>query len=129
MLYKDFKKINLEDLKSHNKITILKFSDFGFPIYITLKLEDVFLKNYAQYNNCLQIQGKRPRKRKSSAYLIKPYENFIIYNGFVDIVDYTEKSTEGSVTITKIGMCFDEGNLLKSINTSAEILVSSYELN
>lgn len=128
MLFKDFKKINLEELKTHKEITILKFSDFGFPICIKLKLEDIFLRNYAQYNNCLQIHGKMPRKRKSTAYLIKPYENFIIYNGFVDIVDYTEKSTEGSVTITKLGLCFDENNLLKSINTSAEILVSSYEL-
>lgn len=129
MLYKDFKKINLEELKTHKEITILKFSEFGFPICIKLKLEDIFLRNYAQYNNCLQIHGKMPRKRKSTAYLIKPYENFIIYNGFVDIVDYTEKSTEGSVTITELGLCFDENNLLKSINTSAEILVSSYELN
>lgn len=129
MLYRDFKKIDLEELKTHKEITILKFSDFGFPICIKLKLEDIFLRHYAQYNNCLQIHGKIPRKRKSSAYLIKPYENFIIYNGFVDIVDYTEKSTEGSVTITKLGVCFDENNLLKSINTSAEILVSSYELN
>ena len=126
MTYKNFKEIDLEKLKLNKEITILKFSDFGFPIYIKLKLEDIFLRNYAQYNNCLQIQGKLPRKRKSSAYLIKPYENFIIYNGFVDIVDYAEKSVEGSVTITKLGMCFDENNLSKSINSSAEILVSSY---
>lgn len=129
MLYKDFSKIDLEKINSKKEITILKFSDFGFPICIKLKLELAFLKNFAQYNNCLQIQGKMPRKRNSSAFLIKPYENFIIYNGFVDMVDYTEKSVEGSVTITKLGMCFDENNLLKSINTSAEILVQSYDLN
>lgn len=129
MIYKDFTQINLETLKLNKEITILKFSDFGYPICIKLKLEDTFLRSYAQYNNCLQIQGKQPRKRKLSAYLIKPYENFIIYNGFVDIIDYTEKSVEGSVTITKLGLCFDENNLLKSIDTSAEILVSSYKLN
>jgi hypothetical protein len=129
MLYKDFTKINLEDLKTHKEITIIKFSDFGFPICIKLKLEDIFLKNYAQYNNCLYIQGNLHRKRKSSVYLIKPYENFIIYNGFVDMVDYTKKTIEGSVTITELGMCFDENNLLKSICSSAEILVQSYNLN
>lgn len=129
MIFKDFKQIDLENINSKKEITILKFSDFGFPICIKLKLDNVFLKNYAQYNNCLQVQGKLPRKRKLSAYLIKPYENFIIYNGFVDMVDYTEKTVEGSITITKLGMCFDENNLLKSICTSAEILVSSYELN
>ena len=129
MLFKDFRKIDLQKINSKEEITILKFSDFGFPICIKLKLESAFLKNFAQYNNCLQIQGKMPRKRKLSAYLIKPYENFIIYNGFVDMVDYTEKSIEGSVTITNLGMCFDENNLLKSINSSAEILVQSYELN
>ena len=128
MVYKDFKTINLEELKSHKEITILKFSDFGFPICIKLKLEDVFLKNYAQYNDCLQVHGKMPRKRKSNAFLIKPYESFIIYKGFVDVVDYTEKTQDGSVTVTRLGLCFDENNLLKSIDTSAEILVSSYEL-
>ena len=129
MLYKDFSKINLEKINSKKEITILKFSDFGFPICIKLKLELTFLKNFAQYNNCLQIHGKMPRKRKTSVFLIKPYENFIIYNGFVDMVDYTEKSIEGSVTITNLGMCFDENNLLKSICASAEILVQSYNLN
>ena len=129
MLFKDFRKIDLQKINSKKEITILKFSDFGFPICIKLKLEDIFLKNFAQYNNCLYIQGKMPRKRKSSVFLIKPYENFIIYNGFVDMVDYTEKSVEGSVSVTNLGMCFDENNLLKSINSSAEILVQSYDLN
>ena len=129
MLFKDFRKIDLQKINSKKEITILKFSDFGFPICIKLKLESAFLKNFAQYNNCLQIHGKMPRKRKTSVFLIKPYENFIIYNGFVDMVDYTEKSVEGSVSVTNLGMCFDENNLLKSINSSAEILVQSYELN
>ena len=129
MLFKDFRKIDLQKINSKKEITILKFSDFGFPICIKLKLELTFLKNFAQYNNCLYIQGKMPRKRKTSVFLIKPYENFIIYNGFVDMVDCTEKSIEGSVTITNLGMCFDENNLLKSICTSAEILVQSYDLN
>ena len=129
MLFKDFRKIDLQKINSKKEITILKFSDFGFPICIKLKLELTFLKNFAQYNNCLYIQGKMPRKRKTSVFLIKPYENFIIYNGFVDMVDYTEKSVEGSVSVTNLGMCFDENNLLKSINSSAEILVQSYDLN
>ena len=77
-----------------------------------------------KFDNFVQLQIDDLRYLKS-----KPYENFIIYNGFVDMVDYTEKSVEGSVTITNLGMCFDENNLLKSICTSAEILVQSYDLN
>ena len=43
--------------------------------------------------------------------------------------DFTKKTIEGSVTITELGMCFDENNLLKSICSSDEILVQSYNLN
>ena len=53
MLFKDFRKIDLQKINSKKEITILKFSDFGFPICIKLKLELAFLKNFAQYNNCL----------------------------------------------------------------------------
>ena len=100
----------------NGKVTLIKFSDFGYPIAIKLNITNAFVRNYAQYNNCIQVEGKPPRKRKARAYIIKPYEEIAIFEGFVDLQQTEKVEFEGNVKITSLGTCFDRNTLRKSIN-------------
>ena len=126
MNYKDFRKLELPSLEKGAKVTLVKMSDFGYPVAIQLKFDTMFLKDWAQYNNCIQIQGKRPRKRKLSAYLIKPNDNFVLFEGWVELNNWTSVEKDGDVTITSLGTCFDEDNLKIACNIDSKILLSSY---
>ena len=132
MNYKNFKTINLEEIKNQEKITVVKFSEFGFPLVLNLKLEEIKLKNWAQYDNCLSIQGRLPRKRKSNVFLIRPYEDFVIYAGtitkdeFNDFKKVISKTNE--VTVTNWGTCFSDGAIDEYTNIDKEYLCSSKDL-
>ncbi len=101
-------KEKLSTIQEGDKITLVKLSEFGYPITIKLKFELAYFGDYAQYKNCLYIQGKQPRKRKSTAYRIKPYDKFALYLDHIDIADFTKSSTdEDGTTTTAYGTCFD----------------------
>lgn len=122
----DLKMLNIDQLEAGDKITLVKQSDFGFPIAIKLKVDKAFYKDYAQYRDCVQIQGKPPRKRKLRAYLVRPNEDFRIYEGFVDVLDTSEVISEDSeVTVRCLGTCFDE-NSLKKASPNGKVLYGTY---
>ena len=127
MNYKDFTKLELPTLEKGTKVTLVKMSDFGYPVAIQLKFDNIFLTDWAQYNNCIQIQGKRPRKRTLDAYLIRPYQNFVLFEGWVEINDTSELiSEDNNTTVRSLGTCFDENNLIEACNIEAVVLLSSY---
>ena len=108
------------------KVTIIKQSEFGFPIAIQIKFKKLYLKDYAQYKDCLRIQGTPARKRKCYEYLIRPYQDVKIVNGWVDINNYTKRTFENeSVKVTSLGFCFDEENLKLASDVNAEVLLST----
>ena len=122
--------IDIENLKSYinSKITIIKQSDFGFPQAIQIKLTNAFFKDYAQYSGqfqCLQIEGKPKNCSNIRAYLIRPYQDVFIYEGFVDVNDYTSKTSTSKATITYLGTCFDNNSLIKAANIEANLIAST----
>ena len=124
-------KINLEEILKNKKITLIKFSDFGFPLVLNLKLTDIRLNDYAQHKDCLEIVGRLPRKRKDRLYRIKPYDRFFIYKGTYtenDFDTYIETIKTKDVTITKLGTCFDPNSLNKFLNTNFDLLVNYKDL-
>lgn len=126
MNYKDFSKLELPNIEENQKVTIIKQSEFGFPIAIQIKFKKMYLKDYAQYKNCLRIVGIPNRKRKTFEYMIKPYQDFTIVNGWVDINNYTKTIEENSsVKVTCLGTCFDDNNLKIASNVNAEVLLST----
>jgi hypothetical protein len=75
---------NLNSLKGE-KVTIIKFSDFGFPIALNTTLHSAESKPYAQYNESLQIIHKPKKKRTHFRNTILPYQDVIIYKGWLNI--------------------------------------------
>lgn len=124
-MYNNLTDLDLSNIQPQDKITVIKQSDFGYPIAIQLKVDKVFFYDYAQYRNCIAIQGKPPRKRKLRRYLLKPNEEFIIYKGFVEVKDTTKViSKNDKVTVSTLGMCFDKNTLINSL-PDAEIIFST----
>lgn len=129
--YKDFKKINIEEISNLEKITLVKISDFGYPIVLNLKLQEIKLKDYAQYKNCLYVIGKLPRKQKARGYLIKPNDEFVIYKGTIseaEFNDFRVKSNYEGSSVTDYGECFSSGAIIKYNINNVESLVSSLNL-
>lgn len=127
MNYKDFTKLELPNIEENQKVTIIKQSEFGFPIAIQIKFKKMYLKDYAQYKDCLRIVGTPARKRKCYEYLIRPYQDFTIVNGWVDINNYTKTIEENSsVKVTSLGTCFDDNSLKIASNVDAEVLLSTF---
>ena len=127
MEYKDFTKLELPNIEENQKVTIIKQSDFGFPIAIQIKFKKMYLKDYAQYKDCLRIVGIPNKKRKTFEYLIKPYQNFKIVNGWVEINDYTKRTFENeSVKVTSLGTCFNDNSLRIASDVNVEVLLSTF---
>ena len=115
MTYRDFRNLDLTIFEKGEKITIIKQNDFGYPCAYVFKLDNIFLRDYAQYNNCIQVQGKKPRARKMTAILLKPYDEFAIYRGVVEVKDTSKTISDDVVTrVTSLGMCFDNDTLKNS---------------
>ena len=67
------------------KVTIIKFSDFGFPILFHTVIQKVENKPYAQYDESLIIVHKPKRKRTLWKNIILPNESLLVYKGWINI--------------------------------------------
>ena len=111
--------VNLDFVHQYSRITIVKLSEFGYPIVINLTLdgyEDLTgIEKYAQYDETLYFVGKLPRKRKLNGFRIKPNEDVYIYKGTIqekDFKDFKETSIEENGTvITSFSRCFEDNAL------------------
>ena len=126
MKYGNFKELNLEQFKQGDKITLVIESEFGYPIAMNIKLDKMFLKDWAQYNDCLQVQGVLKGKRKLLAWLIRPYQNFAIFEGFLsneDFVDFRKVvSDDSNVTVTSYGSCFADNAIKNYIGDKTPLI-------
>ena len=68
-----------------SKVTIVKFSEFGFPVAIQTVLKSVENKSYAQYDEALWIVHKPKRKRSEHRNIVLPHESLLVYIGWIDI--------------------------------------------
>jgi hypothetical protein len=67
------------------KVTIVKFNDFGFPVVFNTVINKVENKPYAQYNEALWITHKPKRKRNLYRNIILPNESLLVYKGWINI--------------------------------------------
>jgi hypothetical protein len=123
---KDFTKLNLNI--TSEKISLVIHSDFGYPIAIQLKLEEIKLKNYAHYENCIYVIGTPKRKRTKMGYLIRPNQDFKIFEGWVVVNETSSVTEKDGVKITSLGLCFDKDTLKRATNIDAKELISSYSI-
>lgn len=129
MNYKNFKVLDLNLIAEDEKITLVKVSEFGFTQNIQMKFKKMFFKDYAQYKDCILIQGRLPRKRKDSAFLIRPNQEFVIYKGFIEIDDMVKTTKQDNgVVIKELGMCFDEDRFIQQNNNDLEKIYNTLEM-
>ncbi|MGG1664502.1 hypothetical protein [Brevibacillus sp. NRS-1366] len=74
-----------EQLTEGRKVTIVKFSDFGFPVVINTVIDRVVVEPYAQHRESLKIIHKPKRKRSLFSNRILPKESMLVYEGWLDI--------------------------------------------
>lgn len=74
-----------EQLQEGRKVTIVKFSEFGFPVVINTVIDSVTVEPYAQYRESLKIIHKPKRKRSLYGLRVLPKESMLVYDGWLDI--------------------------------------------
>jgi hypothetical protein len=68
------------------KVTIIKLSDFGFPVVIQTRLNEAKIQSYAQYSDSLKIIHTPKRKRNMVYNLFTPADSgALIYKGWINI--------------------------------------------
>jgi len=123
--FRNLRDFNISTINQDSKITILKESDFGYPIAIQIKVSGVIFKDYAQYKDCLYIIGTPKGKRKQFGYLLKPNDSFSIFAGFVEVNKTSTDNVKDGYTITSFGRCFDKDILIQASDIEAELLYST----
>jgi hypothetical protein len=103
----------VSNVKANNKVTIIMYSDFGFPYAINTIIDSFEIKQYAQHKDSLFITHKPKGKRKLWEEVIKPYQSFIIYDGWLNVdIDSITKSvirSDSSMTVIQGNYkCFDK---------------------
>lgn len=80
-------KIDIQEIekRKNKKITIFKHNDFGFPQAIKATLNDVIIKDYAQYKDCIYLYFTPKGKRTKYQIIIKGYESILIYDDHIDL--------------------------------------------
>lgn len=110
-----------EALQAHkeNKITIVKFSDFGFPIAIQTVLNSVEVKPYAQYSESLVLIHKPKRKRSLWKNTILPNESVIILEGWHNVdsekLTYNTLEENENITVKQSKYGSFDNNFLKDV--------------
>ncbi|MCP1185069.1 hypothetical protein [Paenibacillus sp. 1781tsa1] len=76
--------VTLNKLEEGRKVSIVKFTEFGFPQLIHTVVQSVKVDRYAQYDNALYITHKPKRKRSNWVEIILPYQEVTVYEGWID---------------------------------------------
>ncbi|MGM1044857.1 MAG: hypothetical protein ACQEXX_01785 [Bacillota bacterium] len=83
----------VEQLTNGRKVTMYKFSDFGFPVVINTVIDSVEVKPYAQYKESLKINHKPKRKRSLYYNQILPNETLVVFDGWI-VLDIDKLTSE-----------------------------------
>lgn len=101
------------------KATVVKSGDWGYCTSFVCTIVNVYIRNYAQYDNCLFIKYLLPRKRIANILQILPYQSIAIYAGEHKVNTQTLKKIVRStdeVTFTSLGSAFDDGHFTGAIH-------------
>lgn len=111
----------VQELKQGRKVTIFKFSDFGFPVIFNTVIEQVLIEKWAQYNETMKMIHKPKRKRSFYSNRLLPDEKLLVYDGWleVDIDKLTNNVIKENEYVTvkqsRYG-CFDSQYLTDIVN-------------
>lgn len=84
----------VEQLTNGLKVTLIKLSEFGFPVLINTVIESAEIKPYAQHKDTLYIVHKPKRKKSLYSNRIMPYAEILVYDGWLVIdLDNITKTT------------------------------------
>lgn len=78
-------KSTINQLTGGRKVTIVKYSEFGFPIAFNTTIDKVMVEPYAQYKETLKVVHKPKRKRSLYVERILDKDSVLIYDGWLDI--------------------------------------------
>jgi hypothetical protein len=105
------------------KVTIVKFSEFGFPVVFETVLNKVINEPYAQYKESLILIHKPKRKRSLWKNRILPNESLLVYHGWLNVKDelfyHVTKTAGMTIKESKYG-CFDDQYLYDVIQQYGE---------
>lgn len=112
----NFKDLDFNKILEYEKISIIKNSEFGYPISIKIKIKSIELKDFAQYKDCISIIGIPEKKRKPYMYILKPNDSFVIVKGHIDVTDSSVLlSNSDGIRVLDMGRCFDPKSFSKAI--------------
>ncbi|OMD67629.1 hypothetical protein [Paenibacillus odorifer] len=123
----------VSNVKLNNKVTIIKYTDFGFPYAINTVIDSLVIKPYAQHKDSLFITHKPKGRRKLWEEVILPYQSFIIYDGWlnVDIDSLTKKviSSNSQLTVTTTNyVSFDKRYMTDIVSSIPQTPLVSYNV-
>lgn len=108
------------------KVTIVKFSEFGFPVVFETVLNKIINEPYAQYKESLVLIHKPKRKRTLWKNRILPNERLLVYRGWLNVKDelfyHVTKTAGMTMKESKYG-CFDDQYLHDVIEQYGEPFV------
>lgn len=114
-----------------NKVTILKYSAFGFPQTVHTVLSYAENKPYAQYNETLWITHKPKHSRKLQRTVITGSEKISIFEGWVNVdtnVGFEIFSENGASVKKSKYTSHDERFILDCINSTGKTPITSLNI-
>lgn len=116
----------LSALTAGSKVSIVRFSEFGFPQLIHTVIEGVRVGKYAQYDDALYISHKTKRKRSVLTDVVLPYQNVTVFSGWIDFdIDSMSKITVKSdkfVTVKQSKYTSFDPRFMDDIKSSLSII-------
>lgn len=104
------------------KVTLFGLSEMGFPAMSHTTITEVFLKNYAQYDNMLHIQHKPKGKRKEFLKRVYNYSKLLVYKDHIELESnmyVTEDKCGGTgVTIRQSLTGFSDDYYTRAMNST-----------
>ncbi|MFB5759073.1 hypothetical protein [Paenibacillus medicaginis] len=114
----------VEQLQPERKVTMVMFTEFGFPNAVQTTVKEISVKPYAQYKEALYIIHKPKGKRSEWVNIILPHNDIMIYEGWINVdINGITKNTDKyikynqlvTVTQSKYG-CFDRRYMSDLLN-------------
>ena len=103
-------------LQVFQKYTLVKMGDMGFCFSIQFELVERRAEPWAQYTETMLLIFKEKRKRNLRQVRLLKRDDFLIYDGWVDVNTemFVEEDTSGPFTVRKSLMSCDIEYLLRA---------------
>lgn len=112
----------LTALKTGHRYTLVKMGDMGFPFALHLELVEQKIEPYAQYAATVLLIFKLKGKRKLRQVRIFGHDDYLIYEGWVEVNTemYVEEDKSGLMTVRRSLASCDIEYLLRAKRSVAQ---------